>query len=120
MVREERRKRRKRRKSDRNQKTLSILNEKQLISCFHHHGLECLVDTLGYKCQFVAGNVLISISVQHRKSGTMLTGLVWNIDIYDFLTSRNIGFNKAPSMVSAVSYRQTSSLQCKKLLKLTV
>ena len=95
----------KRRKSDRNKKkTLSILNEKQLISCFHHHSLECLVDTLGYKCQFVAGNVSISSSVQHRESGTMLTSLVWNIDIYDFLTSRNIGLNKAPSMVYAVSY----------------
>ena len=100
MVREERRKRR---KSDRTSSHKS-LDEEQLISCFHHHGLECLVDTLGYKCQFVAGNVLISISVQHRKSGTMLTGLIWNIDIYDFLSRRNTGFNKAPSMVSAVSY----------------
>ena len=81
MVQEERRKRRKRRKSDRNQKTLSILNAKQLISCFHHHGLECLVDTLGYKCQFVAGNVLISISVQDRKSGTMLTGLMTSLPV---------------------------------------
>lgn len=105
MVQEERRKRRREeRVIEIKKKTLSILNEKQLISCFHHHSLECLVDTLGYKCQFVAGNVSISSSVQHRESGTMLTSLVWNIDIYDFLTSRNIGLNKAPSMVYAVSY----------------